>query len=138
MGISGSHAATLNVLLGGRSSQRRFEGLHHLAALVECTCCRCTGEQAGDIPSSLCPVVAPVLREACIWCPQVTLDFWLSEQTAAGQQGVKLSAHLLIRLEESCGADQHTGLGYVLLISSFLSHSQQVLSHSTQRECVEL
>lgn len=74
-----------------------------------------------DIPPSLRPVVAPVLWEPCSWCPQVTLDFWLSEQTAAGQQGVKSSAHLLIRLEESLGAHQHTGLCHVLSVSSFLS-----------------
>lgn len=122
VGIAWSHAATLNLLLRGRSSVRRFVAIHHLGVtgLEECTCCRCTGEQW---------VISPLCRgqlwhqpsgEPCSWCPQVTLDFWLSEQTAAGQQGVKLSAHLLIRPEESCGAHPHAGLGQVLSFS-FLS-----------------
>lgn len=122
MGIFGSHAVALNLLPGGRSSPLRFEGesitwalqpsgVHLLQMYRRAASARC---------SSLGPVVAPVLWETCSWCPQVTLDFWLSEQTAAGQQGVKLSAHLLIRLEGSYSAHPHTGLCHVLSISSFL------------------
>lgn len=139
MGIAWSHAATLNLLLCGRSSLRCFVGIHHLGVtgLEECTCCRCTGGQWVISPLRWGQLWHQSSGELCSWCPQVTLDFWLSEQTAAGQQGVKLSAHLLIRPEESYSAHQHTGLCHVLSFS-FLSFSQQVLTHSTQRECVWL
>lgn len=74
-----------------------------------------------DLPSAPRTVVAPVLWESCSWCPQVTLDFWLSEQTAAGQRGVKLSAHLLIRPEEAAAAHQRARQSLALSFSfSFL------------------
>lgn len=112
----------LNLLLCGRSSLRCFVGIHHsgVTGLEECTCCRCTGEQWVISPLRWGQLWHQSSGEPCSLCPQVTLDFWLSEQTAAGQQGVKLSAHLLIRPEESYSAHQHTGLCHVLSFS-FLS-----------------
>lgn len=37
-----------------------------------------------------------VFGEPCSWCPRAPLDFWLSEQTAAGERGVKMSERFLI------------------------------------------
>lgn len=38
----------------------------------------------------------PVFGELCSWCPRAPLDFWPSEQTAAGERGVKMSVRFLI------------------------------------------
>lgn len=61
---------------------------------------KCGDELCESYPLLSGPVVAPVFGELCSWCPQAPLDFWLSEQTAAGKQGVKLSAHYLKRPKE--------------------------------------
>lgn len=48
--------------------------------------CECADELHESHPLLSGPVVAPVFGEPCSWCPCAPLDFWLSEQTAAGKR----------------------------------------------------
>lgn len=48
--------------------------------------CECADELRESHPLLSGPVVAPVFGEPCSWCPCAPLDFWLSEQTAAGKR----------------------------------------------------
>lgn len=81
------------IVLGGRSPQRGFAEINHAALQILTwmralpgAYCECADELRESHPLLSGPVVAPVFGEPCSWCPCAPLDFWLSEQTAAGKR----------------------------------------------------
>lgn len=81
------------IVLGGRSPQRGFVEINHAAlqiltwmSALPGAYCECADELRESHPLLSGPVVAPVFGEPCSWCPCAPLDFWLSEQTAAGKR----------------------------------------------------
>lgn len=103
------------IVLGGRSPQLCFTEINHMVLQILAwmsalpgAYCKCADELCESYPLLSGPVVAPVIGELCSWCPRAPLDFWLSEQTAAGKQGVKLSAHFLIGPKEIRGGHINT------------------------------
>lgn len=81
------------IVLGGWSPQHRFAEINHAASQILAwmsalpgAYCECAGELRESHPLLSGPVVAPVFGEPCSWCPWAPLDFWLSEQTAAGKK----------------------------------------------------
>lgn len=77
----------------GRSPQRGFAEINHAAlqiltwmSALPGAYCECADELRESHPLLSGPVVAPVFGEPCSWCPCAPLDFWLSEQTAAGKR----------------------------------------------------
>lgn len=81
------------IVLGGRSPQHGFAEINHAAIQILARMsalpgdyCECADELHESHPLLSGPVVAPVFGEPCSWCPWAPLDFWLSEQTAAGKK----------------------------------------------------